>query len=268
MEENSKYKKYAVITGASSGIGREMAKILYKKGYGLILAARREDRLAGLSKELMMSAGNKDSSHIKIIRCDLVEKSDISRLLSLVDSVDVDVFINNAGFGHIGGFLDTDVHLDERMLALNVRAVHILTKEMISRFQEKDRGYLLNVASSAGLMPAGPYMSEYYATKSYVAVLTRSIAAELRAENSDVYAGILAPGPVATEFSRVAGAKHNGGIPPYKCAKIAIDGMFKRKTVIVPGFSVRMGIFFSRFAPAGLISAFLANHQKKKLKAD
>lgn len=258
-------KRYASITGASSGIGREMAKILYKKGYGLILAARREERLIEVAKALEPDAYGTEKSRIIILKCDVSKKSDIKNLLKTVDSVDTEIFINNAGFGHIGSFFDTDTKLDENMIDVNVRAVHILTKEMIKRFKKKDKGYLLNVASSAGLMPAGPYMSEYYATKAYVASLTRGIAAELKSEKSHVYAGILAPGPVETEFSKVAGAEHSKGITAHECAECAIDGMIKRKTVIIPALYMKAGIFFTRLAPSGVVLKFLAEHQRKKL---
>lgn len=274
-------KKYACITGASSGIGREMARILFKKGYGLILAARREDRLLELSNSLDDKANEREAdesfSHtlkdidsenpprIIILKCDVSKKADLKSLLNAVDKVDTEIFINNAGFGSIGSFFDTDLDRDENMIDVNIRAVHILTKEVLKRFKKKDRGYLLNVASSAGLMPAGPYMSEYYATKAYVASLTRGIQAELKSEGSHVYAGILAPGPVETEFSKVAGAVHSSGITAKECAECAIDGMFKRKTVIIPAFYMKAGIFFSNLAPSGLVLKFLAEHQRKKL---
>src|SRR3712207_3650653 len=116
------------------------------------------------------------------------------------------------------------------MIDINIKAVHILTKLFIQDFLKRDKGYILNVASSAGLMPAGPYMSTYYASKSYVTSLTSGIARELKEHKSNVYIGALCPGPVETEFNKVANSDFSiKGISAKFCAECAVSGMFKRK---------------------------------------
>ena len=182
--------KFAVITGASSGIGAEFARQLSARGYNLLLVARRSDRLEKLSDQL--------TTVCEIMTADLSKKSECLRLVKALDDRRVDLFINNAGFGDCGPFLQTDLDKDLDMLAVNIRAVHILTKKIGPKLYKQGFGALLNVGSCAGLMPAGPYMATYYATKSYVVSLTSALAQELREAHSPVYAGCLCPGPVDT----------------------------------------------------------------------
>ena len=187
--------KFAVITGASSGIGAEFARQLSARGYNLLLVARRADRLEKLSDQL--------TTVCEIMTADLSKKSECLRLVKALDDRRVDLFINNAGFGDCGPFLQTDLDNDLDMLAVNIRAVHILTKKIGQKLYKQGFGALLNVGSCAGLMPAGPYMATYYATKSYVVSLTSALAQELREAHSPVYAGCLCPGPVESkEYSR------------------------------------------------------------------
>ena len=211
-------EKYAVVTGASAGLGMEFARSLSAKGYRLILVARREKRLRKLAEQL--------KTECEVIEADLTKTEDCYRVMEAVQNRDVEIFINNAGFGEYGRFTETSIDKEMDMIDLNVRAVHLFTKLMLRRMIQKDCGYILNVASCAGLMPAGPYMTAYYATKAYVVSLTRAVAEELRESGSHVYVGCLCPGPVNTEFNRVANVEFQlKGISPRYCVRYGLKQM-------------------------------------------
>lgn len=251
-------KKYAVITGASSGIGTEFARRLSKDGYSLILVARREERLQKLKEELQ--------TECVILTADLTDLEACQRLTNQLDSYTIDVFVNNAGFGYCGEILGIDTEIELSMIDLNVKAVHFLTKYMLDKMVKRDCGYILNVASSAGLLPAGPYMSTYYATKAYVTSFTRGIAEELRRMNSKVYIGCLCPGPVNTEFNQVANVEFAlKGISPNYCANYAVDKMWKKKITIVPTFQLKALTVLSRLIPTKLYLKIAAKQQRKKI---
>lgn len=249
---------YAVITGASSGIGAEFAKRLSKEGYSLILVARRKERLVTLADELQ--------TECKIITADLSDMEECRRMMSEIADVDIEVFINNAGFGLCGETWNLSTEDELKMIDLNVKALHLLTKLMLERMSEKDFGYILNVASSAGLLPAGPYMSTYYATKSYVTSFTRGVAEELRRKNSNIYIGCLCPGPVDTEFNKVANVKFAlKGISAFVCANYAVTQLFKRKITIVPALKMKLLIGVSRFIPQKIYIRIAAKQQRRKI---
>ena len=145
---------YAVITGASSGIGEQFAKRLAKEGYDLILVARRRERLTALSDKL--KATHKELK-CDIFTADLMQLDECQRLSDYLEEKDIEIFINNAGYGDCGLFEETDIAKEMGMIDVNVRAVHFLTKKLLRQMRVKDRGFILNVASSAGLIPAGPY---------------------------------------------------------------------------------------------------------------
>jgi hypothetical protein len=252
-------KSYAVITGASSGIGLEFAIQLAGEGYPLILVSRRKERLEGVAWTL-----RKYGVPVKVIAADLSKKSECYRLMSEIADKKIGIFINNAGFGDCGCFLETDEKKELAMIDLNVKALHLLTKLVIRKMDYQEGGYLLNVASSAGLMPAGPYMATYYATKAYVASLTRAIARELEEIGSNVYIGALCPGPVDTAFNYVANVEFAlPGISAEECVAYAIRQMKRRKTVIVPTLSMKAATTLGRLIPPDL-SIRLTGHQQKK----
>lgn len=251
-------KGYAVITGASSGIGMEFAKCLSAKGYPLILIARRKKRLLHLRKRLRTVC--------EIIIGDLTNINDCENIFHQIENKKIDLFINNAGFGDCGHFSDTKLEKDLKMIQLNVAAVHYFTKQMFQKMKRENYGYILNVASSAGLIPAGPYMASYYATKAYVTSLTRAIAMELQEEKSNVYIGCLCPGPVNTEFNKVANVEFAlPGISPSYCARYALRKMEKRKIVIVPSITMKLALFSGRFLPQWLYIRIVSHQQKRKL---
>lgn len=251
-------KGYAVITGASSGIGTEFAKRLAKEGYPLVLVARRKERLEKLAQEL--------NTECIILSADLSNMDECKRIMQELNSVEIDVFINNAGFGYCGETLSIDTETELNMIDLNVKAMHLLAKLALDKMVEKNKGYVLNVASSAGLLPAGPYMSTYYATKAYVTSFTSGLAEELRRSHSDVYVGCLCPGPVDTEFNKVANVEFAlKGISAYYCANYAITQMFKKKITIVPAFKMKALVVLARFIPAKLYIRIAAKQQRKKI---
>ena len=231
----------ALITGASSGMGRDMARILSKMGYDLILVARRRERLLELKKEL--------DTNVTVISMDLSIVQNNYKLYEKVKNKNIDILINNAGFGLFGEFVKTEIETELKMIDLNVVAYHILTKLFLQDFVRKDKGYILNVCSSAGFM-AGPRMATYYATKNYITKLTMAINEELRVSKSHVVVSALCPGPVATEFNQVAhGTFAIREASSYEVAKYAIDKLMKKKMIIVPTLLMKLTLFFNRFAP-------------------
>ena len=246
-----------LITGASSGIGTEFARAFSKKGCKLILVARRADRLHALAAEI--------GTPCEVLPADLSEEKEVLRIAEITKDQKVDVLINCAGFGLLGAETAVDLAEELNMIDVNIRAVHILTKIFLEQMIARNSGAILNVASSAGLLPAGPYLNTYYATKAYVASFTQGLAAELEDMKRNVYVAALCPGPVNTEFTAVArGSQWDNGISAEKCVSYAMKQMEKGKRVIVPGFSVRAGLFFSRFLSKKAIARFVGKFQKKK----
>ena len=235
----------ALITGASSGMGRDMARYLGSLNWDLVLVARRKDLLQELAKELKVN--------VKIIEMDLSVEENVYKLYDKVKKEDIDFLINNAGFGLFGKFSETSLERELEMINLNVKTYHILTKLFLQDFIKKDAGMILNVCSSAGFL-AGPNMATYYATKNYITKLTLAIHEELKHQNSKVVICALCPGPVDTEFNKVAhGQFAIKELNSYQVAKYAIDKCFKHKMIIVPGLMMKIGLFFSRFAPWSIL---------------
>lgn len=248
----------ALITGASSGMGRDMARILSKMGYDLILVARRRERLLELKKEL--------DTNVTVISLDLSIVQNNYKLYEKVKNKNIDILINNAGFGLFGEFVKTEIETELKMIDLNVVAYHILTKLFLQDFVRKDKGYILNVCSSAGFM-AGPRMATYYATKNYITKLTMAINEELRVSKSQVVVSALCPGPVATEFNKVAhGTFAIREASSYEVAKYAIDKLMKKKMIIVPTLLMKLTLFFNRFVPYRLALYIAYKIQKRKTR--
>ena len=182
-----------------------------------------------------------------------------------VKNENIDILINNAGFGLFGDFETSDTDREMQMVDLNIKTLHLLTKLFLKDFKKKNSGYILNVASSAGLMPGGPLMGTYYASKSYVTSLTLAISEELRRAKSNVYIGALCPGPVNTEFNSVAGVRFAiKGLDSHAVSDYAIKSMFKRKTIIIPGLIMKLTNFAKRLIPTKLLLMFTYNIQRKK----
>lgn len=248
----------ALITGASSGIGKDMAIYLSSMGYDLILVARRTKLLNELKNSL--------STNIEVIECDLSSTKNVYKLYESTKDMDIDILINNAGFGLFGEFYETDLDTELKMIDVNIKAPHILTKLYLKDFIKKDRGYILNVCSSAGFM-AGPRLNTYYATKNYLTKLSMAINEELRQKKSNVYVGALCPGPTSTEFNKVAhGTFSIKESSSMYVAKYGIDKMFKKKMIIIPTIRMKLGIFLLRLVPYRLQLIFAYNIQKRKCR--
>lgn len=246
----------AVITGASSGIGAEFARIFSEMGYDLILVARRKENMEEIAKKLR--------TNVKVIALDLSIKENCIKLYDEVKDDNVDILINNAGFGVFGEFIELPLERELKMIDTNISAVHILTKMFLQLFQKRNSGYILNVASSAAFLP-GPMLSSYYASKAYVLRLSQAIGKELKVKKSDVYIGTLCPGPVSTEFNKVAGVNFAiKSLDAKHVTEYAVKKMFKKKTVIIPGTFIRLGTFFSKFVPQKLLLTISYNIQMKK----
>lgn len=248
----------AVVTGASSGIGAQFCKALSELGYDVYGVARRKERLEEIGKEL------KTSFHPIIL--DLSHDENCYALFDMLKEEQIDVFINNAGFGVYGKFSETSLERELEMIDLNIRSVHILTKLFSKKLLEKGNGYILNVASSAGYM-MGPFLSSYYASKAYVLRLSEAVDEEIRRECPGLSVSVLCPGPVKTEFDRIADVSNSfGGLSAGYVAEYALEKMFKRKRVIVPGMSMKLMVAFSKLIPGKLLSKITYNIQKKKGK--
>ncbi len=246
----------ALITGASSGIGKDMAIILSNLGYDLILVSRSKQELLLVQKLVKTNS--------KIISLDLSVEENCFNLFEEVKNKNIDILINNAGFGIYGFFDKTDIASEIKQLELNTKAVLVLTKLFLPLMEKKNYGYILNVASSAAYLP-GPLMSGYYASKAYVLRLTESIHGELKAKKSNVYIGALCPGPVDTNFNNNAGIKFSAPtISSYKVANYALKKMFKKKIVIVPGMYMKLSIFFVRFIPHCILIKIAYFIQRRK----
>ena len=245
----------ALITGASSGIGRDIAKELARRGYDIVIVARSEDKLNELKNEI-------NNVQVESIPMDISNLDNCKELYNKVGYVEI--LVNNAGFGLFGKFNTTDIDREMEMVDLNVKSLHYLTKLFLKDMVEKDNGYILNVASIAGHLP-GPFMSTYYATKHYVFNLSESINEELKKDKSHVRVGTLNPGPVETNFNKVANVKFNlSSITSEYVAKYTVDRMLKGKTDITPGFGVRCTRFFAKVVPDTLMAKIVYNTQKKR----
>lgn len=247
----------ALVTGASSGIGKHIAYYLASQNIDLILVARSKKEMDRIKKDVKVN--------VKILTLDLLKEENVYKLYEETKSDNIDILINNAGFGLFGTFAETDLNRELEMIDLNIKAYHILTKLFLCDFIKKDAGYILNVCSSAGFM-AGPRLSTYYATKNYITKLTMAINEELRQVGSNVSISALCPGPVNTNFNKVAHGEFSiKEADPTYVAKYAIDKMFKRKMIIVPTLRMKLTLFLTRFAPYRLQLLIAYHIQGKKL---
>ena len=246
----------ALITGASSGIGRDIARELSKRGYELILVSRDIERLNRVKEQL--------KTKVETVSVDLSVAENCIKLHERFR--DIDLLVNNAGFGDCGKFTETKLDKELKMIDTNIVAYHILTKLYLQDMKERNRGRILNVASIAGFMP-GPLMATYYATKSYVVRLSESIREELRREKSKVQISILFPGPVDTNFNKVADVQFAlKGLSSQYVAKYAINEMIKGKFYIVPGTKIKLAKFASKITPSNIVARVSYNMQKRKIQ--
>lgn len=246
----------ALITGASSGMGRDMANYLASFGYDLIVVSRDKKKLNELFNDLNVS--------VKKIEMDLSITDNCIKLHKMLKNENIDILINNAGFGDAGNFSETSLDKELSMIDLNIKAYHILTKLFLKDFIKRDYGRILNVASMAGFMP-GPYMATYYATKNYVVSLSLAIYEELKKDNSNVKISIFCPGPVDTNFNNVANVKFNlKSLSSEYASKYAIDNMFKDKVIILPP-NMKLNHTLTKICPTDLILFVNSKIQGRKI---
>ena len=245
----------ALITGASSGIGLDMARYLATKKCELILVSRNKEKLEEIQETL--------PTKVTIIVADLSQEQRVKELYAFAKKENIDILINNAGLGDFGPLTDTDLTKDLELINTNIKAVHILTKYFVKDMEKRNTDtYILNVASSAAFQP-GPLMSTYYATKSYVYQLTEALYYEEKKKKTKVHVSVLCPGPVATNFNDVAGVKFS--VKPLTSAYVAryaIDEMLKNKMLIIPGFKMKCAKFFSRFVSDKFLLRIIYRVQK------
>ena len=246
-----------LITGASSGIGRDIAKEFAKRKYDLILVSRDIEKLNSIKNELQ-------DVDVKVIQRDLSIEKNCIDLFEEVKNQKIDILINNAGFGAFGDFTKTSLDKEINMINTNITAVHILTKLFLQKMVEENNGYILNVASIAGFMP-GPLMATYYSTKSYVVRLTQGIKEELRRKKSNVKVGILCPGPVDTNFNNVAGVRFKAKpLTSQYVAKYAVKKVLKKKFYIIPGIKIKLLRILSKLTPDSILAKIAYIVQKNK----
>ncbi|WP_066717585.1 SDR family NAD(P)-dependent oxidoreductase [Clostridium sp. Marseille-P299] len=254
----------AVVTGASSGIGKEMARALAKRGFDVILVARREERLLNLQREIK----KRYKVNAEVFVCDLKKTKECYKLFEYCKNKPVKIFVNNAGVGHPDYVTRMNLSKDSEMIKTNLVAVHLLTK-LFARHMK--RGIILNVSSMAGFQP-GPGMAVYGATKSYIYQFSRAMGYELKRQKSKVRIAILCPGPVDTEF--------DNGVNKFKfrvlfrqsakeCAEYAVSEMLKGKEVIIPGFTNRLLRQTAKFIPENIVLCLehkiqTSKHQHRK----
>ncbi len=247
----------ALITGATSGIGLDMAKYLSTKKIELILVARNKEKLEEIQEQL--------PTKVTIIVADLSNEQRVKELYIIAKKENIDILINNAGLGDFGYLTDTDINKDIELINTNIKAVHILTKYIVKDMESRNtESYILNVSSAAAFQP-GPLMSTYYATKSYVYQLTEALYYEEKKKKTKVNVSVLCPGRVQTNFNNVAGVEF--AVKPLSSkfvARYAIDQMFKKKLLIIPGLKMKLSKFFIRFLSDKFLLKITYNIQKRK----
>lgn len=247
-----------LITGASSGIGRDIAREFAKRNYEIVLIARNIEKLEAIKKELI------DNYKVKVeyFSVDLSNRVSCINLHQKVRNIDI--LVNNAGLGDFGNFSKTDIEKDLTIIDTNITAMHILTKLYLQDMKEKDSGRILNVASIAGFLP-GPLMATYYASKNYVVRLSEAIREELRKEKSNVKISILCPGPVRTNFNNVANVKFEiSSLSSEYVAKYTVSKFLKDKFYIIPGFKIKCAKLFSKLVPTPILARCSYYMQKRK----
>jgi short-subunit dehydrogenase len=239
-ETRNDRRSTALVTGASSGIGAELAKVFAEHDHDLVLVARSQAKLQELSGELTRVHG----VQARVVAADLADPQGPEQVAAQWrdQGLEVDILINNAGYGLLGPFAETDLGRELGMIQLNVAALTHLTKLFLPAMLARRAGRVVNVASTAAFVP-GPFMAVYYATKAYVLSFSQALANEL--EGTGVTVSVLCPGPTRTAFSAIAKNENSrlfrtGGVmDAATVARIGYEGLMSGKTIIVPGFKNR-----------------------------
>lgn len=242
----------ALITGASSGLGEQLARLFAADGWNLVLVARRLDRLDALSAELEQRFGIECTP----MAADLRDPQTPTKIAGLLQEkqVEISALVNNAGFGKLAAFLDTDPQVLLDMIVVNMQALVHLTHLLLPPMIERRRGYVLNVGSLAGYLP-GPHMAVYYASKAFVNSFSEALAIELRGTGISVT--VSCPGPTATEFGKVAGSDVRRlaaarSMPAERVARQAYRAMLSGRIIAIPGVTNRLIYYALRFIPRAI----------------
>jgi short-subunit dehydrogenase len=266
MSDVSNARPAAVVTGASEGIGAELARVFAEKGHDVAIVARRGDRLRALADEIAA----KSSSRPAVIELDLLAEGAVEALAARLAEAGLapQYLVNNAGFGLLGRIAELDQAEQLAMIDLNIRALTALTLRFLPSLTET-RGGVLNVASVASFMP-GPGFAVYYATKAFVRSFSEAISHELKP--AGVKVSCLCPGPVATGFQARAGMSFEGLmgamkpalVPAEEVARQGYDGLMAGKRVVVPGTMNKVMIWSARLSPRAILLPLLGAAQMKR----
>ncbi len=255
-------KKTTLITGASSGIGLELARIFAQEGSDLFLVARNETKLLQLKSELE----SKHNISVHVFPKDLSQPSAPEELYHLTKEyhLQVNTLVNNAGFGTYGFFKDTKLQEELNMIQVNISSLTALTKLFLPQMITQKSGKILNVASTAAFQP-GPLMAVYFTTKAYVLSFSEALANELK--GTGITVTTLCPGPTETEFQKRSqmnsGSLFTGNIPTAKSvAEVGYSGLMKGKTVVIPGWKNTTLTFLNRFVPRTVATAIVRRLQE------
>ncbi|MFA5675909.1 MAG: SDR family oxidoreductase [Christensenellales bacterium] len=250
-------EKWALITGASSGIGREFSYVLARDGYNVVLVSRDIQRLDCVAEKLRSKFGVKTVT----IQKDLSSPDSAAEIFGRIKDIYVSVLINNAGAGICGRFLESEVNKDTSIINTNITSLTALIKLAAAGMIKRGGGRILNVASTGAYQP-GPYTAVYYATKAYVLSLSLAVRKELKGTGVVVCA--LCPGATATEFSKRAGKNDvKGAMPASAVAQYGYKGLLSGKAVIIPGLWNKIIIAFSKPLPGKVMAAAVAKIQRK-----
>ena len=255
-------RNYTLITGASTGIGYELAKLFAKDRHNLILVARDEGKLETAKNEL-----SKCNVEVKILSLDLSKSEDIQGLFNYVEmnKLNVDILVNNAGLGTFGDFSEIEWVKEEALIDINIKVLTKLTKYFLPKIIECKNGGILNVASTAAFC-SGPRMAAYYASKAYVLNLTEAIYEECK--DSGIRISCLCPGPVKTTFQDKAGIKKSESAKKYlmdaeEVAKVSYKDFKKGKLIIIPGMKNKLLVIGNKLLPRRISRKIILKTNKK-----
>ena len=252
---NNESTPRALVTGASSGIGREIARCLAQKGYDLVLTARRQQRLDELKIQIGLDC---PSVVVETIAADLATQTGAKELWSQASRTPLTALINNAGFGAYAPFTSTPWERTESLLQLNIHSLVRLSYEFLNQSPAPTDGYIMNIASVLSFTSMR-HFATYAASKAFVRSFSESVADEL--DKSHVSLTCVSPGPVDTEFHEVSGSITDGfakkmKLSPRKCAEIALGAMFKRRKHVTPGLMAKAMVTGMHLTPRGFLGNF------------
>ena len=253
---------YVLITGASSGIGYELAKLFKRDGYNLILVARDKEKL-----QMAVDKLNNEKNKIIMLDVDLSREDEVDKLIKYIykNEIDINILVNNAGIGSFGEFAEIDWKTEEKLIDINIKALTKLTKYFLPKMIEKKSGGILNVASTAAFA-SGPRMATYYASKAYVLNLTEAIHEEVKEYGINI--SCLCPGPVRTSFQSKAGIKKSEKAKKYLMnadivAKVGYDKFKKGEVIIIPGFKNKVLVNANKLLPRAISRKIILKTNKK-----